>query len=98
MPTSDFSRSNLSSPNMLFHAATAITIVTLAVSGGIWVGGISAKANTAVETSKKVEAIKVDQAVIKEQIKQIREQMKTGNKKLDDLLEAINRRNNSNAR
>jgi outer membrane murein-binding lipoprotein Lpp len=75
--------------------ATIVGLVSTVVGGGIWVGKIEVKAENAVRTASKVEAIQVDQAVIKEQVKRIREDNANLARQLDRLLEAIQARNNT---
>ena len=75
------------------YVATIAGLLAMVVGGGIWVGGIEVKADSAVLTAAKVEQIKLDQAVIKQQIKQILQAGLKRDGKLDRLLEAIQIRN-----
>ncbi len=79
--------------NTLAHLGTFGSLLVVAVAGGVWVGGIEVQAENALRTAGRVEQIRTDQAVIKEQIRQIRIDGEKRDEKLDKLLEEIRRRN-----
>ena len=96
------------SSSEIAHAVQILGLLAVALGGGIWLGQVDAKAASAMLIAGKVEQIKIDQAVIREQIKTIvrdgvardKRQREDGQKR-DDKLEAILqeiRRRNTNGR
>jgi hypothetical protein len=83
----------MKTPSEILLTATMVGLLTTVVGGGIWIGKIEVKAENAVRTAGTVATIQVDQAVIKEQVKRIREDTANLARQLDRLLEAVQARN-----
>lgn len=99
----DTSRS-ISVGGLVALSCAMVPLVAGLVSIGVWVGSLDTRAETLekaqADQEKKIEAfdgkvdnIETDQAVIKDQIKRIREDQKEQSTKLDDIKEILINRN-----
>jgi predicted nucleic acid-binding Zn-ribbon protein len=88
-------------------AASFMSVLAYSVTITYWLAGVEAKADQALGLKVEVAAsikdiqksqsqIKTDAAVIRERIKQMKEQGEKRDRKLDQLLREIRRRNNRN--